>query len=153
MSQTDTVRYAELISAVAVFVSLVFVGFEIRQSNYLADSEAVSNLNRSFTELNLVVAANAELSAILIASRDRDLSETESLRLNFYSLGWFNVWDSAWLSHERGIVDYDSFISYMNSACSMIPRWPNMHAVWDRNKVTFTRGFVVYIESNCPLSQ
>ena len=146
-----TVRYAEVVSAVALVASLLYVGFEMRQSNAIAEFEAVSDLNSSFNELNLLFATDVELIDLFVRAQNdsNQLNQAESMRWLFFTLGWINVYDAAWTAYDRGVIDLDAFRSYMDSACQTMAQWPLIDQTWDQNKSSFTIGFVEYVDTNC----
>jgi len=46
----NTVRYAEIVSAIAVVASLLFVGFEVQQSNDIEKQLATRSLVRDWSD-------------------------------------------------------------------------------------------------------
>ena len=148
MSLNHNVRYAEIISAAAVVVSLIFVGFEIRQSNNLATSEAVLSLNSEINEANHLVVANADLAELFAKALggDETLSAAELMRLESFGKSRMNTWEAAWIAHNREFVDDSSFDAYMRAACGDVRP---MREMWDSWKTGFNPGFVRFIDERC----
>ena len=144
-------QYVEIISAVAVVISLIFVGLEIRHSNRLAESEAVAGINNSTNEMNLMVANNLDLSVLLARAYkgETDLTDGERVALAHYATGWFNIWEAAWTSYDRGIIDSSVVQGHLDSACWNFANLPIMVDAWESNKNVFAPGLVEAIEDNC----
>ena len=140
--------FAEIISAAAVVISLVFVGLEIRQSNHLAASEAVFDINSAYIQQSLLVAESTDLADIFVKvfETNEQLSSAELRRLQAYGDAFLNISDAAWVSHNSGIIDDQSYRAYMFAACSSIMP---MREYWNEVKNGYTAGFVEYVDSNC----
>jgi hypothetical protein len=142
---------AEICSAVAVVASLIFVGFQVRQSNYLAESEAIINLGQSMNELQISVAGDVALSELLAKAYEsqEDLNVSETYRLDAWVLGWLNIYDSSWMAYDRGIIQLTAYQEYMDGACRFISEASFVQEAWARYKIDFGKGFVQYIDTTC----
>lgn len=69
---------AEVISAIAVVVSLLYLSGQIREGNALAEAESVHAINSGFTEVEMVFATSAKLPDIyrtVLAGGELDAEE------------------------------------------------------------------------------
>jgi hypothetical protein len=98
---------AEIISAFAIIVSLLYAGYEFRRSSTLTSSEAAAVLTERFRESNRLIIESPGLAEIVLAGRARsaDLSEADRLRFQTFEREFFNSWEAAWLYHADGILD------------------------------------------------
>ena len=149
-----TAHYAEIVSAFAVVVSLVFVGLEVRQSNSLARSEAVAALNEATNQANWLIAENIDLADRLArfseASEHGSLTQAERTSIQFFHQGMMNTWEAAWTAYDQGVIDLATVKPYMADACAVLSR-PVLRAsnVWENAKNAFNPGFVKFLEGNC----
>ena len=82
----------EIIGALAVVVSIVFLIFELRRGRIAAETESFSSLADGLNNVNLRISENAELAEIWTRGlRDPDsLDETEYTRLLFVIQSFLN---------------------------------------------------------------
>lgn len=106
---------AEITGAVAVVVSLLYVGYQVRENTAAQQSETEMNLftlGFAWDEwwqdpefVDIVARSSSDLNS---------LTEVERLRLQKYiSLG-LNLWAYSWKSHARGQIDDDEWRAWDN---------------------------------------
>jgi len=110
---------AEIASAVAVVLSLVYVGYEIRQSTNAIAAQAIFELNESGRETLLLQVADEELSRMLMKARiDRALlTDVEWYRFTRHVWALTNTYESAWIYHDRGLIGDSAFRGFQTSYC------------------------------------
>jgi len=98
---------AEIISALAIVVSLLYAGYQFRRSNTITSSDAAAVLTERFRESNKLLIESPGLAEIVLAGRagSADLSEADRLRYETFEKAFFNSWEAAWLYHADGILD------------------------------------------------
>ena len=81
--------FAEIISALAIVVSLVYAGYQFRRSTTLSSSDAAAVLIERFRESNKLLIESPGLAKIVLAGRARsaDLSEADRLRYRTFEKG------------------------------------------------------------------
>ena len=57
-------RSVEIVGIVGIIVSLIFLGYELKRSNDIAETEAVATIYGMTNELGLAMAENPELSSV-----------------------------------------------------------------------------------------
>ena len=115
----------ELIGVLAIIASLIFVAFEIRQSNQIAKGTSAFEIMNAFRESNQLVLTNSELRSVLLRKRNgEELSQTENEILRAYVLGIANIWMATEEAYDNGIVSDRLYSVYTNdvaSTSSLIP--------------------------------
>ena len=144
---------AEIFSAVAVVASLIFVGLEVRHSNHLAESETILNMAQSMNQMQVAVAGDVALSELLAKAYEgqKDLTTSETYRLDAWTLGWLNIYDVSWMAYNLGIIQFTAFQEYMDGACRFMSEAAFVQEAWARYKIDFGKGFVKYIDATCDL--
>lgn len=117
---------AQIVSAFALIISLLYAGYQLRRSTTITSSDAVSVLNERFREANRLLIESPGLAEIVLAGRagSTDLSEADRLRYRTFEREFFNTWEAAWLYHANGILDGPTWADldeYFTSAAKRRP--------------------------------
>jgi len=102
----DTVRYAEIVSAIAVVASLVFVGIEVQQSNEIEKQFATRSLVNDWS--NAISAySDPELACLSMRMmNDRSnltLRETTQIEAVYWRI--YKVYEELHYQYEDGMID------------------------------------------------
>lgn len=102
MQVDKSANAAEIIGVIAVVLSLVFVGFELRHANRLAEAEAIQTINEMIAEkLNSTTSSQWAMERIAAAS-DQTVDE---MGFRYERISWMNIYEAAWTSFDNGIID------------------------------------------------
>ena len=149
----DFGRAVEIVGIVGIIVSLVFLGYELKRSNDIAETEAVATIYSMTNEMGLALAENPELSRVF----GQALSDFDSLspedRFLFYGLLEYaiNVNEAAWKYYDKGIINQEEADYYARGLCKLIKRHPSLIAAWQANKEDRLPGFYEYVRGVCEL--
>jgi len=120
----------ELIGITALVVSLVFVAWELRQSNRIAIAIATAEaeLRTGNREFNSIVAENPGLAAILVKAREAGarLDPIEDEIHRSYARTGFNLLTQANAEYENGLLSNYTIDVYKN----FIIRNFNQNSMW-----------------------
>ena len=120
------VAIAEIISAAAVVISLLYVGLEIRRSTLESEADIQAELLTYTHQRRYLLIASADLSSILakgFADPTR-LSPGEELRFQSYNELLFAAWERAFMAREAGIFSEDLFGEWNRWFVSVAERDP-----------------------------
>lgn len=146
-------RIVEIVGIAGIIVSLIFLGYELKRSNDIAETEAVATIYGMQNDMGLALAENPELSRIFIQA----LSDFQSLspgdRWTFYGLLEYvvNVNEAAWKYYDKGIIDQEEIDFYTQGLCKLIGRHPSLVEAWRSNKQDRLPGFYEYATGVCEL--
>ena len=73
----DVGRAVEIVGIAGIILSIIFLGYELKRSNDIAETEAVATIYSMTNEMGLALAENPELSRVFRQA----LSDFESLIL------------------------------------------------------------------------
>ena len=145
---------AELLAAVGVIGSLVYLGRQINANseNIMQNTKALISdrdvsSNESILALYRPQYENPELASLMMkghASPDA-LDPTERYRYNFAVSATFESHQTFFIQHSKGVVSdelWDFYSSSMNRLC----RVPGVIAWWNHNSSSFNPAFTQYIE-------
>ena len=110
----------EVVGIVAVVFSLVFVAYEIRQSNKIATVSNVNEIYDRFTAINEALMSDPELARFLLkangAEKISDLTESERLRVSSWQHFLLNIWLSANIAYDNGQLAEITYSSLFDDA-------------------------------------
>lgn len=150
---------AEVIAAVAVVVSLVFVGMQIRHSaeetrqNAEATRAAtVLQLKQSWVSLNAMLAANLELQRIWALQEEKGfqiLSREERGVAEAHIRGIIHIWSNSYYQYRIGTLELDQWYPVLRDIDGMVEEdffW----YIWDGWEHIFDDEFRELINSKRP---
>lgn len=104
----------EGVSALAIIVSLLYVGYEFRRTNTMSSREADVALYERLQDSNRMRVETPGLAEILVVYEQNaeDLSDADRLRLRAFQQSLFETWELGWHYHEDGILSEDSWAEW-----------------------------------------
>ena len=143
----------EWIGAIAVFVSLLLVAYEIRQNTNAIAAQAVFDLNESAKGLLLAQAIDPELSRLVnLGDHDPEaLSIEEQNRYRSHVWANLNVYESVWTYYQRGVINGDEIESWQIDFCERVTR--NGYIQLMPSIVAQTSAIRKMTEELCPTDQ
>jgi hypothetical protein len=145
----EYVFYAsQIVAALALVASLLFVALELRNSNRESRHRAGEEAYQKFREVQLETASNADLARIW-ANGIHDFSSLEPLdRTRFLLLAhvFFKNWESAFLVHVDGRLSHELSESTENMAGDLLG-YPGLQAAWSARKRYFHPGFREHVDA------
>ena len=142
------VEIAEIISAVAVVLSLLYVGFEIRRTTVQSDRDIQAELLSYTHQRRYLVIENGDLSELLAKGyhNPKDLSAGEAIRFQNYSELLFVAWERATSARDAGVFSaalYDKWDNWFTSVAEQTPDfvWPMV-----RDSQNWTPSFARHVD-------
>lgn len=142
MNLEEYALIAEIISAIAIVASLVFVGISIQQTNKLMEAQDRFNLLEVVSESASMAATNSQLADLIAADSDssRPLSPGELLQLNTY---YFRILSGQeWSFQELPEEDWE--VNYWK----IMAQRPGWIRHFNQRKPDLSPEFISYIEKN-----
>ena len=134
---------SQLAAILSVILSLLFVGYEIRQNTAVARSEANNEFSTRTTELLVAVATDQRMSLLVSQIGDgklpKDFSPEDHISIRYLLTAAVRNMEGAYRSSQEGIV---------------LEKPPNMpladndffRSTWSTAKGKYTADFVEYFE-------
>jgi hypothetical protein len=129
---------AEVVSAVAIIISLLYVGYEVRRTSTLSSREADIILFERGREANRVLIESPGMAEIVVAAAtvpDR-MSAPDRLRYLAYQHDFFDTWEIAWYYHADGILDTETWLDWDEWFTEQARAAPAF--AWTENRDNFT---------------
>ena len=108
------VAIAEIISAIAVVFSLIYVGLEIRRTTLESDADIQAELLSYTVQRRYLVIESSDLSSLLAKGYEDPslLSPDELLRFQSYIEPFFVAWERAFVSNDGGVFSEEIFAGW-----------------------------------------
>lgn len=132
MQKTDLpvwASVAEIISAIAVVFSLLYVGFEINRNTEVMNSDqniSIFSGMRSWEQLLIVDDKLADLY-VRAPSEYETFSDAERLQYRFYMAQFVGIWEQAFEGYQSNFLDTDTW-SEWNEA--LLPEMGQVVVIW-----------------------
>lgn len=152
-----TVQWKELVAAFGVIVSLLFVGYQIRQNTQVARGQTRQNLaalNQDWLILQSQDAGFHDLWRRAWIEGDTTLTSSESARSNFMMLLNLRRLENVYFQYSEGLVDESALSSYglqHSPAILTVYRGPRFRSYWENTRGSFHPDFVRFFEAQVGL--
>jgi hypothetical protein len=149
MSLNDRANIGQVIGAIAVVISLIYVALQIRQNTNAVRSATAQTVHEHFAKWYHLVAADDELAQIVPKGlRDYgSLSEKERVRLVATFMAFLSYSQNAFLKWREGLLAPSLWRGWelviMNLVCA-----PGGKAFWKERAYMFGDEFRRYIEAD-----
>ena len=99
----------ELIGVIAVVVSLIYVGAQVRQNTTSMRNAAETEYANGLNELTLGTVMNREFSEVWFRGESRleELADVDRQRLILFEIVGLSNWRRSFESHKRGVLSDD----------------------------------------------
>jgi hypothetical protein len=149
------VEIAELISAAAVVISLVYVGFQIHRSTLESDADIQAELLSYTVQRRYLVVESSDLSSLLVKgyADPTQLSPDETLRFQKYIEIFFVAWERAYSARVAGVFSEELFDGWNRWFVSVAQHDPAF--VWPmvRDSQSWDPGFIQHVNESLGYSK
>ena len=139
---------AELIAAIGVIASLVYVGFQIRQNTLSVTASAHRAINDKFISVNEFIAKDAETLRAFLVGRERieDLDEVGKARFFTIMMNVFQHFEDAFFQHRKGLLE-DQYWERIERMIGLYVTEPGVQAYWSFFRDWSTDDFREYLDA------
>ncbi len=126
----------EILGAVAVLVTLIYLAAQIRQNTATVATATYDSVLNEINNINIAIAQNEALASIVYHGMyDPDsLSEMDRVRFSFVFRGVCNQWLKMFRLHEKGVLTRSEFELYA-AEMAQVFRTPGGRMFRDGHKV------------------
>lgn len=153
-SLEDLANLAEIVGAVAIVISLIYVGQELRANTAAVKAASLQSITNSSSASMLAVVENGDFAGIRLQG-DQDptqLSETDRLRYVLYQRQMWFHFQNVWTQWGLGVIDDGVWMGYRNVICDDLVGTEEQRQWWDgAHAYSLSDGFKTVIEA-CDLA-
>lgn len=138
---------AEIIGALAVVISLIYVGIQVNDGAGAARSAAANDVNVALQEWYMEVGSDPHTSALLYRGlvSETALPDEEEFQFIMMTHGFFLAVQNSYLLAQEGTID-EELRNSLRNAISGIQNLPGMGRYWRQRKSYLHSGFVEWVE-------
>ena len=143
----DLANLGELIGAVAVVVSLIYLAVQIRQNTRAVRSSTFQSVVDTLSTGVAEIARDPEITRLWITGLQNsdELSEIERGRFRLFVLMAVRKWENAFYQHGAGMLDEPQWKGIVQDIRSIV-RQPGFRAWWDRVPDVVSSDFRSFID-------
>ena len=145
----DVAHLAEIVGAVAIVISLIYVGQELKSNTAAVQAASLQDITNATSTSVLTIAENGELADIRFRG-DRDpesLTDVERLRYGLFHRQMWLQFQNVWTQWRLGTLDDGVWQGYKNVICDIVSE-PRVKKWWrDRYARALSGDFVAVVES------
>ena len=146
-NQDVIILVVQIIAALGVVVSVVYLGMQIKQQNIITKAQFGHSLTQRLYERYFQTSTNKEYAEFMAKDWDaEDLNPTEETRVQMAILTFlvdiFDVYDKV----QAGLVDRSHLDTRMNTLKLVVMKTKNAKLVWSYWKWIRTKEFVKWFE-------
>ena len=129
--------FAEMVGAIAVVVSLLFLATEVRRNRNATESASVDALAEGFNSLNAHLMDSPDLASIWLKgmSDPESMTEVESLRFIAMMQSYLNHFTTLMKYHEAGLLPEEQWQTHYSA---MHHIFNSTGGKWLRRRINFT---------------
>jgi hypothetical protein len=139
---------AELVAAIGVVASLVYVGFQIRQNTLSVTASAHRAINDKFIRVNEFVGQDAETIKAFLVGRERieELDEVDRGRFITVMMNILQHFEDVFYQHRKGLLE-DQYWERIERMIGFYVTEPGVQAFWNIFRGWSTEDFSQYLDS------
>jgi len=119
----------EVLGAIAVIATLLYLGTQISQTNRIAKSSVARELQQKYSDLYTLIATNSEIMGLVTRLRNSNYiveSEEEEEQLESFCLLLLGLWLSTGVAHSQGQIEQNQYQVYCQDVEVKLSKWPGM---------------------------
>ncbi|MFT5500675.1 MAG: hypothetical protein ACI88G_000808 [Woeseiaceae bacterium] len=143
----DAKRITELLGGLAVVISLIFVGIELRENATATKAEAAHNASMALHDWYLEVGTNAEAGSIFRRAMmdPESLDKDESFQFVFMLHAGLLAYQDIYFLADQGALEAGVF-EVLAPALSLGRTNPGFIWFWQQRREYFSEGFRQYVD-------
>jgi hypothetical protein len=143
----ELAQIAEIIAAVAVVMSLIYVGKEVQSNTAAVRGAAMQAVATTDADALLTIAADATLSEIVrLGHQDpSQLTPPDAFRYYLFMAQFWLSFQNIYQQSELGLIDQSVWRSYVSVICRMAAR-PGVQKTWPDHAEVLDPAFVAVVE-------
>ena len=149
MKLSEWAHVAEITSAIAVVVSLIYIGLEVSQNTAAVKANTHQSMVDYGREQSEVLLTNESLADLVAKGESNPEALTARERSQFYEFTtWrLSTWESVFMNHERGLVDEEVWRAWDGYYRLLTFDKPGYAEFWRDNRIAYYAPFMDHIDS------
>lgn len=149
MNFDDLGNLAELIAAIGVMVSVIYLALQIRRSSETERMATYRAIVSDFGTLNQSIASDSETALLFAHGLESfdTLSAVEKARLSQYFYGIYRYFENMYYQNSKGYLEDEVWIGWKRMMLSYFHR-PGFQVWWQHRRLVYNPSFVEFLETS-----
>ena len=154
MKETNWTKWssiAEIISSIAILITLIYLSVQTKQNNELLRAQALSSLSENQAGYGLLLATDEEFSSFIarlggFESRIpgyEDIPPGETARLFGLGSYIFANWNQEYIEYINGRIELP-----VNAYRAVVETYPFLPVIWSSMKTNYSEEFQRFLDDN-----
>jgi hypothetical protein len=124
-------KWLTLLANTGVLIGIMFLAFEIRQSNRIAIASTEISIREQFKTTNELVLANDAVAVLLVKATDAnaEFSDVEKEKLSSYLYAHINTWMGMEIAYANGMLTRATFETALDDVRGVLGVYPAMKPI------------------------
>ncbi|MCP5179908.1 MAG: hypothetical protein H6993_07055 [Pseudomonadales bacterium] len=119
----------EITAAVAVVVTLLYLGKQISQTNQITTAGGARELQQQYSHLYSLIAADPQIAELVARLRHQNYvaqSPEEDEKVESFGLLLAGIWLTTAIAYEQGQIDKTMYQIYCADVTVKLSKWPGL---------------------------
>lgn len=123
---------AEFVGIVAILASLLFLGFEIQQSNRIAIASTEIGIRNAYSEFNRSIHSGSNMADLLSRAKDAGVEWTpaEEVKMSMAIADVMNIWQTIETACINGIAQEETCGELDDDIRAFVATFPGLRKQW-----------------------
>ncbi len=143
----------EMFGIVAIFLSLTFLGYELKRGNDIAEAEATATVYQGVNDFLLAVIADQNTRQVLRDAFGIPESVPDDLQILRTTMTYvYNIHEVAWKYHQKGLISDEDLAAHITELCFWITGSPAVAENWANRRDSLLPGFYEHVSRECKIT-
>ena len=151
MLLSDLGNLGEMISGVAVVISLVYLAIQVRKNTETERTSTYQAVVSDFGSLNRTMSSTPDLSILYVKAMENfgDLDASEKARVSQLFFATFHYFENMYYQHRKGYLEEDVWLGWKRLMLTYYSR-PGFRSWWSIRRDVYSRSFGTFLETSKP---
>lgn len=143
---------AELVSSVAIVLTLGYLAIQTQQTNSALFANSRAALMSSDIDLLTTWASDPELALLSVSGNPAEMTPAQLAQQQMLTVAFFRVREYAWFQHQDGLLDDQAWNGYLTPLVRMIREEEMQQRFWQQFAPELDEDFVRFVNdtANAP---
>jgi len=140
---------AQLVAAVFVGISVVYLALQIRSNTRATHSQTYYLATSALGEMAAIVGSDKDLARIFRIGMERPeaLTEDEFTQFGYLGISLFRRLENVYFQYQSGMIDEDFWLGHRDNILWFFHR-PGTQVWWKDRRYAFSKGFREFLDSS-----
>ena len=148
MTLDQLANIGEIISSVAVIISIIYLAIQIRTNTEAERTSTYQAVVSDFGALNNTMASTPELSHMFVEAMENyhQLSSDEKARISQLFFQCFHYFENMFYQNQKGYLDEDVWTGWKRLMLTYYSR-PGFQTWWEQRRDVYSESFAIFLET------